>query len=159
MSRELSKAQYFTNFIFHSYVTSWRQGFILFWGSSYYGLGTILIQDKNMIAYAFRQLKLQEKNCPTHNLEFAAKMFALTIWRHYLIEVKCKDSWITATCNMYFIIDIRIWGSGRGWIYSQTMIFLFFIILARQYGSGWFISEDYEYGNFGAFVGVKISIH
>ena len=37
-----------------------------------------------MIVYAFRQLKVHEKNYPTHDLELAALVFALKIWRHYM---------------------------------------------------------------------------
>ncbi|GJQ98504.1 putative reverse transcriptase domain-containing protein [Tanacetum coccineum] len=36
------------------------------------------------IAYASRQLKPYEVNYPTHDLELAAVVFALKIWRHYL---------------------------------------------------------------------------
>ena len=42
-----------------------------------------------MVAYASRQLKPYEKNYPTHDLELAAIVFALKIWRHYLYEEKC----------------------------------------------------------------------
>ena len=37
-----------------------------------------------MIAYGSRQQKSHEKNYPAHNLERAAIVFALKIWRHYL---------------------------------------------------------------------------
>ena len=40
-----------------------------------------------MIAYASRQLKKNEVNYPTHNLELAV-VHALTIWRHYLLGNK-----------------------------------------------------------------------
>ncbi|GJX55552.1 putative reverse transcriptase domain-containing protein [Tanacetum coccineum] len=42
----------------------------------------------HVIAYALRQLKKHEENYPTHDLEFAAVVFALKIWRHYLYGVK-----------------------------------------------------------------------
>ena len=42
-----------------------------------------------MIAYASRQLKKHEQNYPTHDLELAAVVFALRIWRHYLYKVPC----------------------------------------------------------------------
>ena len=42
-----------------------------------------------MVAYASRQLKPHEKNYPTHDLELAAIVFALKIWRHYLCREKC----------------------------------------------------------------------
>ena len=40
-----------------------------------------------MIAYASRQLKVHEKKYPIHDLELAAVVFALKIWRHYLYGV------------------------------------------------------------------------
>ena len=42
-----------------------------------------------MVAYASRQLKSHEKNYPKHDLELAAIVFALKIWRHYLYGEKC----------------------------------------------------------------------
>ena len=52
--------------------------------ASHQGLGCVLMQDGNVIAYGSRQLKPYEKNYPTHDLELAAIVFALKIWRHYL---------------------------------------------------------------------------
>ena len=40
-----------------------------------------------VVAYASRQLKVHERNYPTHDLELAAVIFALKIWRHYLYGV------------------------------------------------------------------------
>nr|GFD29593.1 putative reverse transcriptase domain, aspartic peptidase domain protein [Tanacetum cinerariifolium] len=42
-----------------------------------------------VIAYASRQLKPYEVNYPTHDLELAAVVFALKIWRHYLYGESC----------------------------------------------------------------------
>ena len=42
------------------------------------------MQDEKVVAYASRQLKPHEQNYPTHNLELAAVVFALKIWRHFL---------------------------------------------------------------------------
>jgi len=42
------------------------------------------MQERKVVAYASRQLKSNEKNYPTHDLELAAVVFALKIWRHYL---------------------------------------------------------------------------
>ena len=41
-----------------------------------------------MIAYALRQLKKHEVNYPSHDLELAAVVHALKIWRHYLLGNK-----------------------------------------------------------------------
>jgi hypothetical protein len=48
------------------------------------------MQEGKVIAYASRQLRKHEKNYPTHDLELAAIMHALKIWRHYMIGNKCK---------------------------------------------------------------------
>ncbi|MFV1196912.1 Ty3/Gypsy family RNase HI domain-containing protein, partial [Klebsiella pneumoniae] len=48
------------------------------------GLGYVLMQEDEVIAYASRELKIHEKNYPTHDLELAAVVFALKHWRHYL---------------------------------------------------------------------------
>lgn len=58
--------------------------------ASKYGLGCVLMQNRKVIAYASRQLKPYEVNYPTHDLELAAIVFALKIWRHYLYGVTCK---------------------------------------------------------------------
>ena len=48
------------------------------------GLGCVLMQNQQVVAYASRQLKTHEENYPTHDLELAAIVYALKIWRHYL---------------------------------------------------------------------------
>ena len=48
------------------------------------------MQHDRVIAYASRQLKKHEVNYPTHDLELAAVVFALRIWRHYLYGVPCR---------------------------------------------------------------------
>ena len=40
-----------------------------------------------VIAYASKQLKVQEMNFPTNNFESMALVFALTLWRDYLYGV------------------------------------------------------------------------
>ena len=40
------------------------------------------------MAYASRQLRTHEGNCPTRDLELAIVVFALKIWRHYLCGAK-----------------------------------------------------------------------
>ncbi|KAA3461932.1 integrase [Gossypium australe] len=47
------------------------------------------MQEGKVIAYASRQLKPHEKNYLTHDLELAAIVFTLKIWRHHLYGEKC----------------------------------------------------------------------
>ena len=48
------------------------------------------MQDDKVVAYASRQLKKHEEIYPTHDLELAAVVHALKIWRYYLIGNKCE---------------------------------------------------------------------
>ncbi|KAL2243599.1 UNVERIFIED_CONTAM: Transposon Tf2-12 polyprotein [Sesamum indicum] len=63
-------------------------GYIVYTDASKQGLGCVLIQSRKVIAYASRQLKNHELNYPTHDLELAAIVHALKIWRHYLYGEK-----------------------------------------------------------------------
>ena len=45
------------------------------------------MQRDKVIVYASRQLEVNEKNYPTHDLELAVVVFALKIWRHYFYGV------------------------------------------------------------------------
>ena len=45
------------------------KNFIVDYDESYSGLGAVLMQEKNVIAYPSRQLKVHERNYPTHDLE------------------------------------------------------------------------------------------
>ncbi|CAL9026823.1 unnamed protein product, partial [Prunus brigantina] len=58
--------------------------FVIYSDASQQGLGCVLMQHGKVIAYASRQLKKHELNYPVHDLELAAVVFALKIWRHYL---------------------------------------------------------------------------
>ena len=49
------------------------------------GLGGVLMQDNHVICYESRKLKEHEKNYATHDLELAAIVHALKMWRHYLM--------------------------------------------------------------------------
>ncbi|GJX58075.1 putative reverse transcriptase domain-containing protein, partial [Tanacetum coccineum] len=62
--------------------------FVVYYDASGIGLGCVLMQRGKVIAYAFRQLKIHEKNYTTHDLELGAVVFALKIWRHYLYGTK-----------------------------------------------------------------------
>ena len=59
-------------------------GFVVYSDASYQGLGCVLMQHGRVLAYASRQLRPYEISYPTHDLELAAVVFALKIWRHYL---------------------------------------------------------------------------
>ena len=56
--------------------------------ASLMGLGGVLMQHHQVVAYASRQIKVHERNYLTHDLELAAVVFVLKLWRHYLFGIK-----------------------------------------------------------------------
>jgi hypothetical protein len=48
------------------------------------------MQDGNVVSYASHQLRKHEEKYPTHDLELAAVVHALKIWRHYIIGHRCE---------------------------------------------------------------------
>jgi ribonuclease HI len=64
--------------------------FDIYCDASRRGLGCVLMQDGQVVSYASHQLRKHEENYPTHDLELAAVVHALKIWRHYLIGHQCE---------------------------------------------------------------------
>ncbi|GKB43670.1 putative reverse transcriptase domain-containing protein [Tanacetum coccineum] len=79
------------------------EDFIVYCDASTKGLGAVLMQRENVIAYALRQLKIHEKNYTTHDLELGAVVFALKIWRHYMYRTKCIV--FTDHKSLHYILD------------------------------------------------------
>jgi hypothetical protein len=63
--------------------------FVVYCDASRQGFGCVLMQGGKVVAYASRQLQKHEENYPTHDLQLAAVVHALNIWRHYLMGNKC----------------------------------------------------------------------
>nr|GEX10527.1 putative ribonuclease H-like domain-containing protein [Tanacetum cinerariifolium] len=81
------------------------EDFIVYCDALNKGLGAVLMQRENVIFCASRQLKIQEKNYATHDLELEVVVFALKIWRHYLISPPrvnaAKPSTVSAAQNKH----------------------------------------------------------
>jgi hypothetical protein len=67
-----------------------KKPFSIYCDASGQELGCVLMQDDCVVAYASRQLRKHEVNYSTHDLELAAVVHALKIWRHYLIGKMCE---------------------------------------------------------------------
>ncbi|WVZ53891.1 LOW QUALITY PROTEIN: hypothetical protein U9M48_004778 [Paspalum notatum var. saurae] len=67
-----------------------QKKFIVYCDAYRDGLGCVLMQKGKVIAYASQQLRKHELNYPTHDLELAAVVHALKIWRHYLYGQRCE---------------------------------------------------------------------
>jgi hypothetical protein len=67
-----------------------KEGFDIYCDACGQVLGCVLMQEGHVIAYASRQLRKHELNYPTHDLELAAVVHTLKIWRHYIMWTKCQ---------------------------------------------------------------------
>ncbi|WVZ93760.1 LOW QUALITY PROTEIN: hypothetical protein U9M48_039717 [Paspalum notatum var. saurae] len=67
-----------------------QKKFTVYCDASRDGLGCVLMQKGKVVAYGSRQLRKHEVNYPTHDLELAAVVYALKIWRHYLFGQRCE---------------------------------------------------------------------
>ncbi|KAA3467023.1 DNA/RNA polymerases superfamily protein [Gossypium australe] len=80
--------------------------FVIYSDASLNGLGCVLMQEGKVIAYASRQLKPNEKNYPIHDLELAAMVFSLKIWRHYLFDLNLRQrKWLELLKDYDLVID------------------------------------------------------
>jgi hypothetical protein len=71
-------------------LTDLTKKFDIYCDTSHQGLRCVLMQEGQVVCYASRQLRKHEENYPTHDLELAAMVLALKIWRHYLIGHRCE---------------------------------------------------------------------
>ena len=73
------------------------------------------MQRGKVISYASRKPKVHEKNYPNHDLELAALVFVLKIWRHYLYGVHV-DVFIVQK-SLQYVFTKKEWNLGqRRWV-------------------------------------------
>jgi hypothetical protein len=68
-----------------------------------------------VVAYSSRQLKIHEKNYPTHDLELAAVVHALKTWMHYLYGQKC-DIYTDHKSLKYIFTQYKLNMRQRRWL-------------------------------------------
>jgi hypothetical protein len=66
------------------------EDFLVCTDTSKEGLGRVLVQYDRVITCISRKLRKHEENYVTHDLELLAIVYALRVWRHYLIRQKFK---------------------------------------------------------------------
>ncbi|KAL4388638.1 hypothetical protein GQ457_09G019730 [Hibiscus cannabinus] len=106
--------------------------FVVYSDASYVGLGSVLMQEGRVVAYASRQLKTHEKNYPTHDLELAAVVFALKIWRKYLYEHQLSSGllqplripeWKWERITMDFVTELPLTPSKKNSVWVIVDLF------------------------------------
>jgi hypothetical protein len=69
------------------------------------GIGGVLMQEGNVVCYESQKLNEHEVNYVTHDLELAAIVHALKMWRHYLLGRKFVL--MTDHCGLQHLFDQR----------------------------------------------------
>jgi hypothetical protein len=67
-----------------------EKSFSIYCDASDQGLWCVFMQDGHVVAYASQHLRKHEAHYPTHDLELAAIIYALKIWRHHLMGKRCE---------------------------------------------------------------------
>ncbi|WMV18677.1 hypothetical protein MTR67_012062 [Solanum verrucosum] len=65
--------------------------YVIYCDASRVSLGCVFMQQGKVIAYAFRQLKVHEKNYPTHNLELAVSLRYMFTQKKFNL---CQRRWL-----------------------------------------------------------------
>ena len=95
------------------------QPYHVFCDASILGLGGVLMQGKNIVAYTSRQLKPSEKNYPTHDLELAAVMHAMVTWQYLLLGRKV-DVYTNHKSLKYLFTQPSLNARQRRWLETIT---------------------------------------
>ncbi|KAA3477776.1 CCHC-type integrase [Gossypium australe] len=88
-----------------------RREYIVYSGTSYNGLGCVLIQDEKVVVYASRQLKPHERNYPYTRFRVGSS----SIYRHYRYKEKCHIV-IDKKSLKYFLTQKELNFRQRRWI-------------------------------------------
>lgn len=96
-------------------IPSGSGGFVIYSDTFKQGLGCVLMKNGKVIVYASRKLKEYEKRYHTHDLELAAVVFALKIWRLYLYGEQ-YEIYTDHKSLKYFFTQKELNMRQRGWL-------------------------------------------
>jgi hypothetical protein len=108
-----------------------EKSFSIYCDASGQGLGCVLMQDGHVVVYASWQLRKHETHYLTHDLELAAVVHALKIWRHYLMRKSVNYIWIIRVWSIFSHSQTWTLDKGDGCSWSRTMILGLTITLGR----------------------------
>jgi len=89
--------------------------FVVCTNASLEGLGGVLLQNGNTIAYESIKLKPHELNYATHDLELATVVHTLKMWRHYLLGKPFKLEMDNQSLK-YLFTQPELNAKKRGWM-------------------------------------------
>ena len=69
-------------------VPDMNKDFLVCTDASKEGLGCVLMKEGRVITYSSRKLRPHEENYVTHDLDIFSILYALRLWRHYLVGRK-----------------------------------------------------------------------
>lgn len=65
-----------------------KEPYAVYYDASKKGLGDVLMQNGYVVSITSRQMKVHERNYPTHDLDLVNMVFMLKLWKHYLCDSK-----------------------------------------------------------------------
>ena len=92
-----------------------QKDFQVYCDASRRGLGSVLMQERRVVAYTSRKLKNHKRNYATHDLELASVVHALRTWRHYLMGKKC-DIFTDHKSLKYILTQKELHMRQRRWL-------------------------------------------
>jgi hypothetical protein len=92
-----------------------KKSFSIYCDVSGQGLGYVLMQDGHVVAYTSGQLRKHEVNYSTHDLELAAVVHTLKIWRHYFMGKRC-ELYTDHKASKYIFTQLNLNLRQRRWL-------------------------------------------
>jgi hypothetical protein len=90
--------------------------FDIYCDASRQGSECVLMQEELVVSHVSKQLRKHEENYPTHDLELAAVVHALKIWRYYPIGHRCEMIYNDHKSRKYIFTQTSLNLRQRQWL-------------------------------------------